>query len=152
MVRKTQFTGFRQPHLMAGQGVGGRDRRGARHLSNCVSVTDPSTTLPLEPVENKKKFSPSLVGYTCKLDEDVVVFFVLFFGFPCRAFQFSLLVKPRRSRHLVLCFDLWRRGLGGGRGDGGWGGGLSEAAEAKTVRGVCCLPPPSPGGGGNKWK
>lgn len=111
---------------------------------------DPSTTLPLKPVENLFFLSPSLVGYTCKLDEDVVVFLLCFFAFPCRAFQFSLLVKPRRSRHLVLCFDLWRRGLGGGSGGGREG--LSEAAEAKTVRGVCCLPPPSPGGVGNKWK
>lgn len=125
MVRKTQLTGFRQPHLMAGQGVGGRDRRGARHLSNCVSVTDPSTTLPLEPVENNLFFLTVSGRIHLQIGwRRGCFFFVLFFGFPCRTFQFSLLVKPRRSRHLVLWFDLWRRGSGGGRGDG-WGGGVA---------------------------
>lgn len=134
MVRKTQLTGFRQPHLMAGQGVGGRDRRGARHLSNCVSVTDPSTTLPLEPVENNLFFLTVSGRIHLQIGwRRGCFFFVLFFGFPCRTFQFSLLVKPRRSRHLVLWFDLWRRGSGGGRGGmGGAGGWLVRGCGGKN--------------------
>lgn len=44
------------------------------------------------------------------------------------------------KRYVCVCVCRGVRGVG------------SEAAEAKTVRGVCCLPPPSADGGGNKWK
>lgn len=75
---------------------------------------DTSTTLPLKPVKKWYFFphrlwsdTPANCMKTCG-----------FYFSPLSPLQFSVLVKQRHSRHFVLYFDLWRRGLGGGRGDG----------------------------------